>query len=162
MRTALVTTTLLLMGGVSAAATTASAVEVTREAVIDAAPGRVWQVMGAFCSISEWHPAIARCEELKVDGAPHRRLTTGDGGVFLEKLRELDNDRMAYSYDIIESPLPVQGYTSTLSVTDDGGKARVTWRSSFEPKGVSGEEAGKIVGGVYDAGLEAIKTKVTP
>ena len=159
MRTALVTTTMLLMGGVSAAA---SAVEVSREAVIDAAPGRVWQVMGAFCSISEWHPVIAKCEELKVDGQPHRRLTTGDGGVLLERLREHDNDRMSYSYDIVESPLPVQGYTSTIAVADEGGKARVTWRSSFEPKGVSGDEAGKIVGGIYDAGLASLATKVKP
>ena len=159
MRVALVTTTLLFVGGVSASA---SAVEVSREAVIDAAPGRVWQVMGAFCSISEWHPVIARCEEQTVDGAPHRRLTTQDGGVLLERLLDHDNDRMSYSYSIVESPLPVQGYRSTVSVADDGGKARVTWRSSFEPKGVSGEEAGKIVGGIYDAGLEALKTKVRP
>jgi len=159
MRVALITTTLLFVGGVSAAA---SAVEVSREAVIDAAPGRVWQVMGAFCSISEWHPAIARCEELKVDGQPHRRLTTGDGGMFLEKLNELDNDAMSYSYDIIESPLPVQGYSSTISVADEGGKAKVTWRSSFEPKGASAEEAGKVVGGIYDAGLASLATKVKP
>jgi uncharacterized protein YndB with AHSA1/START domain len=159
MRVALITTTLLFAGGVSAAA---SAVEVSREAVIDAAPGRVWQVMGAFCSISEWHPAIARCEELKVDGQPHRRLTTGDGAVFLEKLNDLDNDAMSYSYDIVESPLPVQGYSSTISVADEGGKAKVTWRSSFEPKGVSGDEAGKIIGGIYDAGLASLATKVKP
>ena len=159
MRVALVTTTLLFVGGVSASA---SAVEVSREAVIDAAPGRVWQVMGAFCSISEWHPVIARCEEQTVDGAPHRRLTTQDGGVLLERLLEHDNDGMAYSYSIVESPLPVQDYRSTISVADEGGKAKVTWRSSFEPKGISGEEAGKIVGGIYDAGLEALKTKVRP
>ena len=158
MRVALITSTLLLAGGVSAA----SAVEVSREAVIDAAPGRVWQVMGAFCSISEWHPAIARCEELKVDGQPHRRLTTGDGAVFLEKLNDLDNDAMSYSYDIVESPLPVQDYRSTISVADEGGKARLTWRSSFSPKGASEADAAKVIGGIYDAGLESIAAKVKP
>jgi hypothetical protein len=157
MRVALVTTTLLFVGGVSASA---SAVEVSREAVIDAAPGRVWQVMGAFCSISEWHPVIARCEEQTVDGAPHRRLTTQDGGVLLERLLEHDNDGMAYSYSIVESPLPVQDYRSTISVADEGGKARLIWRSSFAPKGASEADAAKVIGGIYDAGLASIKAKV--
>ncbi len=157
MRVALVTTTLLFVGGVSASA---SAVEVSREAVIDAAPGRVWQVMGAFCSISEWHPVIARCEEQTVDGAPHRRLTTQDGGVLLERLLDHDNDGMAYSYSIVESPLPVQDYRSTISVADEGGKARLTWRSSFAPKGASEADAAKVIGDIYDAGLESIEAKV--
>ena len=97
-----------------------------------------------------------------MDGQPHRRLTTQDGGVLLEKLNDLDNDKMSYSYDIVESPLPVQGYSSTISVADEGGKAKVIWRSSFEPKGASAEEAAKVIGGIYDAGLESIAAKVKP
>jgi hypothetical protein len=135
MRVALVTTTLLFVGGVSASA---SAVEVSREAVIDAAPGRVWQVMGAFCSILRVAPG-----HRPLRGADRRRgrrtggSPTQDGGVLLEKLLEHDNDGMAYSYSIVESPLPVQDYRSTISVADEGGKARLIWRSSFAPKGAS-------------------------
>jgi uncharacterized protein YndB with AHSA1/START domain len=141
----------------------ASAVEVSREVVIDAAPGRVWQIMGPFCSIAEWHPVIARCEEESVGGEPHRRLTTRDGGVLLERLTASDVDAMSYAYEIVESPLPVQGYRSTIGVTDTGdGKARLTWRSSFEPRGATEAEAAAVIGSIYDAGLASVKAKVAP
>jgi uncharacterized protein YndB with AHSA1/START domain len=141
----------------------AGAVEVSREVVIDAAPGRVWQIMGPFCSIAAWHPVIARCEEESVGGEPHRRLTTRDGGVLLERLTSHDTDAMSYGYEIVESPLPVQGYRSTIAVTEaEGGKARLTWRSSFEPKGATEAEAEAVIGSIYDAGLASVRAKVAP
>ena len=66
---------------------------------------------------------------------------------------------MSYSYAIIEGPLPVSDYKATLSVTQSAGKTVVIWSSTFEPNGVSEEEATSIVGGVYDTGLEAVKQR---
>jgi hypothetical protein len=138
------------------------AAEVTRSIEIDAAPGLVWQRMGAFCSIAEWHPAIAKCEEERINNEPHRRLTTGDGGIFIEKLLGHDVDEMRYSYAIVESPLPVANYESTIRVNEQGGKAVVTWNSSFEPKGVSEAEAVKLIGGIYQMGLDSLKASIKP
>ena len=41
------------------------------------------------------------------------------------------------------------GYRSTMVVTDDGGKGRLSWTCEFEPDGVSAEEAGKAIDGMY-------------
>jgi hypothetical protein len=116
--------------------------------------------MGAFCSISEWHPAIARCEEQTVDGGAAPAAHHAGRRRLLEKLLEHDNDGMAYSYSIVESPLPVHDYRSTISVADEGGKARLTWRQQLRAEGALGGDAAKVIGGIYDAGLESIKAKV--
>jgi hypothetical protein len=152
----------VLVAGLITLGGPAMAAEVTRSIEIDAAPGRVWQTMGAFCSIADWHPVIAKCEEERIGGEPHRRLTTLDGGVLIEKLLSHDVDGMSYSYAIIESPLPVSNYESTIRVSEQGGKAVVTWRSTFEPKGTSEAEAVTVITGIYDAGLEKLKATVQP
>ena len=141
-------------------ATSAGAAQVTREATIDAEPAKVWAEIGPFCSISAWHPAIAKCDEATADGGTLRTLTTQDGGMFEERLLSHDDQAMSYSYSILKSPLPVSDYQSTISVSGKDGKSQVVWTSSFEPKGASAEEAEKVVGGIYEAGLEALKGKV--
>ena len=157
MRATLVTG-LMLLGSLG----TATAAEVTREVEIDASPAKVWQTISSFCSIAEWHPVIAKCDEEKVKDTQRRRLTTKDGGVLVERLLSHDNKRRRYSYSIIESPLPVSNYHSTLSVADDHGKAKVVWQGNFDPKGASEEEATKVIAGIYEAGLNGIRDKVKP
>ena len=62
--------------------------------------------------------------------------------------------------------LPVNNYSSTLSVEGEGGKSVVRWKGAFyrgftnndPPPELNDEAAVKAVTGVYDAGLAAIKT----
>src|SRR5215217_1016071 len=124
---------LLLMGSIGAS----NAAEVSRDVTINASPAEVWKVVGPFCAISDWYPGITTCKEEQIGGTTHRRLMTQDSQQFFEKLLKHDDAGMTYSYTIEQSPLPVADYRSTFSVTDVGGKAHITWRSTFSPKGVS-------------------------
>lgn len=135
----------------------AGAAEVSRSVTVDADASAVWQVVGPFCAIADWYPGIETCSEEEIGGATHRRLGTADGGEFLEEELAHDDAGMSYSYAIIEGPLPVQDYESTLSVDESGGGAVITWKSTFEPKGATAEEATTVMVGVYDAGLEALQ-----
>jgi len=135
----------------------AGAAEVSRSITVQADASTVWQSVGPFCAIRDWHPAIETCAEEKIGGAMHRRLGTADGAEFLEEQLAHDDAAMSYSYAIIESPLPVQDYESTISVDESGDGAVITWESTFEPNGVTAEEATTIVAGIYDAGLEALQ-----
>ena len=126
---------------------------------------KAWSLVGDFCGIKTWHPAIATCELSEKDGAKIRTLTTKDGGKFVERLVDWDDKGTSYSYEILESPLPVTHYVSTIKVEDDDepGKVAITWSSTFEPNGVSEDAARKIVADIYLAGLlnlkSALKTK---
>jgi hypothetical protein len=115
-------------------------------------PGQLWKKIGGFCSIKDWHPAIAKCEKSKEGGATYRTLTTKDGGKIKEKL--LKKTDSSYTYEIVESPLPVQNYKATISVAADGDQTKVEWKGMFDAKGASDEDAKKVIGGIYKAGLD--------
>jgi hypothetical protein len=135
----------------------ASAADVSSEVTFVADAHDVWAAIGPFCAISDWYPGIESCSEEKTDGVLHRRLVTADGAQFLEKLVSHDDSSMTYSYTIEEGPLPVQNYTSRLSVSQSGEETSIVWGATFEPKGASEAEAVDVMKGVFNTGLEAIQ-----
>jgi hypothetical protein len=158
MKPALVT--FAALGVTIAGAGTADAIEVRRSIEINAPPAQVWGMMGSFCAIAAWHPVIAKCTEETQDGQTLRTLETGDGGKLLERLIASDGTAHRYSYAILESPLPVENYVSTLRVLPTANGSRVIWESSFDPKGASEAAAGQVIGGIYDAGLQSLKEQI--
>jgi uncharacterized protein YndB with AHSA1/START domain len=145
----------LALAGMPAA--NAEATKVSSAIEIPAAPDKVWAALGDYCGIASWHPAIAKCE-LSEDKKT-RTLTTGDGGKFVEPLETWDDGAKYYTYRIEESPLPVENYVSTIRIKGTGDKSTVEWSSTFDPKGVSAEEASKIITGIYKAGLDNLAKK---
>lgn len=123
---------------------------------------QAWALIGDFCGIKNWHPAVTKCEETEKDGAKIRTLTTKDGSTFVEKLVKWDDKDHSYTYEALESPLPVTNYVSTLKLEEDDepGKVAITWSSTFEPKGVPERAAKKAVADIYLAGLLALKAKM--
>jgi len=93
------------------------------------------------------------------DGATMRRLTLAGGGAVLERLEQKNDKERTYTYSIVEGPLPVADYTSTLRVREgkNAQSCTVEWSSDFEPKGASESEAVKVMQGVYAAGFENLK-----
>src|SRR5262245_18442975 len=130
----------------------AAALEVSNAATVPGKPKEVWDKIGSFCYIKDWHPAIAKCEKSKEGGATYRTLTTKDGAKIKEKL--IKKTDSSYTYEIIESPFPVQNYRSTISVAADGDQTKIEWKSTFDAKGASDEDAKKAISDIYQAGLD--------
>src|SRR6185503_19374907 len=88
------------------------------------------------CSIDKWHPAITKCEV--VSGTNNRAgairgLTLGDGAKVREELVTHDAKAHTYTYKILEGPLPVASYTSTITVLPGpAGGSVVEWKSNFK------------------------------
>lgn len=141
----------------SVLATPASAIDLSETVDIAKPAADVWSAIADFCSIKDWHPVIAECEQFEDGGKTMRTLTTGDGGELLEELNEMDEGGMSFSYAIIESPLPIANYASTMTVAESVDGAEVTWSSSFEANGVSDQEALELMTGIYRAGLDQLK-----
>ena len=145
----------LLAGTFVVAATGMShAASVYKHVDVKASADKVWALIGPFCSIKDWHPAIGRCTE--TNGV--RTLTTKDGrSHFVEK--QTDRKQLSYSYAIEKSPLPITGYRSTIKVLPRGdGTTTVEWSSTFTPDAGKEQAATDAIGGIYDAGLANIKT----
>ena len=119
---------------------------------------QLWNMIGGFHSISDWHPAIEKCD-IEEDGkVTLRRLSLAGGGEIVERLERSDDDERSYSYSIVSSPLPVGNYQSTIRVIEgEGGNAKVQWSSEFDSAGVPDTDVTKIVEGIDSAGLDNLK-----
>ncbi|MCC0805725.1 MULTISPECIES: SRPBCC family protein [unclassified Methylobacterium] len=143
----------------SLSATSALALDVTKTTTVAASPAAVWKTIGEFCGIGDWHPAVEKCVLSEKDGKKVRTLSLKGGGTIVEQEVARDDKKMDYTYAILESPLPVEGYKSTLSVAHDGKGSKLTWTGNFKAKGAPDAKAEEVVGGIYDGGLKGISDK---
>ncbi len=156
---------------VAASAHGPSRQKVTETVEINASPETVWKVIGNFQDMS-WHPAIAKIEG-KGGNEPKatRRLTLTSGGTIDEELVKYDPDKKTYKYEIEDvdvKVLPVNNYSSILSVKGEGNKSTVEWRGAFyrgymnndPPPELNDEAAKNAVTGVYRSGLDALKKNI--
>jgi len=149
---------LLAVAGMAAAGQ-ALAVEVERSVEVAASPDKVWHVVGDFCGIASWHPAVDKCSLSNVGGVETRTLSLVGGGTIIEKSLGRDDANWSYRYAIEESPLPVANYSSTIAVLPRGDGAILKWSGTFEAKGASDADASKVIAGIYEAGLKSIADK---
>jgi hypothetical protein len=120
-------------------------------------PPEIWAVVGDFCAIKSWHPAVAECVDSKEGNDTFRTLTLKDGGKIKEKLTGTED--LAYTYEIVESPLPIKNYKSKLwlEVDDEPDRSVIYWQSDFDANGASDDDAKKIITGILAEGVKGIK-----
>jgi mxaD protein len=139
-------------------------VSVTEKVELAAAPSKTWDTIKDFSRWQEWHPAFASTAITKGDGTTKgtvRVLTTKDGAKFTEELVSYNTASRAYQYRIIDSPLPITDYVSTLEIKQNKAGSSVMWSSNFKVKaGASEEEMKKTISGVYRAGLDNLASVV--
>lgn len=143
-----------------AAGRPAAADMLSRSVQVDGTPDAVWRVIGPFCAVSDWHPAIGSC--VLGSRAPlTRTLVTKDGtATFVETQTANSGTDHRYSYSILASPLPVSGYAATLQVTmREGNLSTVTWSSSYTTAKGQEDAARDALVGIYETGLEAIRVR---
>ncbi len=126
--------------------------KVERTKNFDVAPDELWSLIGDFHGMEKWAGTASE----SIDGGARRKIVMGPNAI-VERL--VEEGERSYTYAIDEGPIPVTGYTSTLSVSDDGaGKSVVNWVAEFEPaEGATEESATQLVGMIYDGGLAAIE-----
>jgi hypothetical protein len=140
---------------------------------INAPVDKVWEVVGNYRDMS-WHPAIAKTEadagELKKE-VTKRKLTFKSGAIFTDTLTRYEPETHTLAFltnDEDLKTLPVEGYSSALSVADNAGKAKVEWKGAFyrgymnndPPPELSDEAAVKAIAAFQKEGLEALKAKL--
>ena len=115
---------------------------------VSKSPAEVWEHIGDFLAVDRWMKGIPPMES--DDDGKVRRIGSGPNAIVEELLEQGDR---SYTYRIVQGPLPVKDYVSTLSVSASGDGSLVEWRSTFEPDGVPEDQAVAIVQGIYSAGL---------
>jgi hypothetical protein len=124
----------------------------------------VWATIGEFGDIAKWHPAVRKSEQSESGGAVTRSLYLHGGGVIRERLETKDDGHKTYSYSILEGPLPVANYKSTLLVKENADRRSCTveWSSEFTASGAPEPDAVGIVRAIYEAGFESLQKMFRP
>jgi len=143
----------------SAGASPLAAASLSRSVDVKGTPASVWSMIGPFCAIKDWHPAIGSCVE-EGNSPPMRTLVTKDGkAIFVETQTARSDAEHLYSYSFKSSPLPVTQYSATLKVTAKGADtSTVTWSGTYTPDSGKEKDANDALQGIYESGLDAIKS----
>ncbi|WP_329672115.1 SRPBCC family protein [Limnobacter sp.] len=145
---------------------------VERTVSIDAPATAVWEASKSFDGLPSWHPGFSKDEIVKgknnTAGAV-RQLTIKDGPSFTEQLTRFNEKSKSFSYKIVESPLPIVAYHSTFKVISTGkNTSKVVWTGHFKrknttdnpPKGEGDADVIQLITGVYDGGLNNLKSQL--
>ena len=131
--------------------------EIERSVHLAAPAADVWAAIGDFDGMPNWHPAVNTSRTWQ-EGTDQLRELVVVGNIRLtERLVSHDDGARTYRYAVVDGPLPVEGYTSKIIVTDNGdGTSTVTWSAQYQLAGASDEIAREAIGGIYDAGLQSL------
>ena len=129
--------------------------KVERTLQLSSASTTVWNMVGDFCDIDDWHPALAACDLEVIDGSLHRNLTTVDGSVFVEKRIAVEPE-LSYTYKIVDSSLPIENFTATFSIESLNGSL-ISWSGRFSSDDPKMESA---IAEMFEVGISSIESKL--
>lgn len=123
---------------------------------LDTTPDALWRCVRAFGDLS-WVPGNP-VFEVRGEGVGQLRIIERPHGVVHEQLTSLDDDARTLTYVVpVGNPVPVTDYEARMTVSDDGGKGRLTWSCRFEPDGVSEREAAADLERRYRGAIAAME-----
>ena len=119
-----------------------------------------------FNGLPDWTPFVAESRIEQDQRADQvgciRNFRLRDGGVIRERLLSLSDYDLSRSYAILESPMPVENYIASLSLTPitDGNRTFAEWQAEFDcPPEREAALIQQIGSNVFQAGLNALKQR---
>jgi len=129
---------------------------VTDRIDLDAAPDKVWALIGDFGG--SWHPLIANIKLIGDGIGQLRVIDTIDGKQIIERLDAIDNSARLLRYTCI-SGIPASDYAARLEVKPNGAGSSVEWSAQYLPKGQGDVVARTIISTLFKTGLESLKSR---
>lgn len=134
--------------------------------MIGAPAADVWKLVRNFNGLPSWAPFAVE-SRIEHNAPPDqigciRNFTLKDGSRIREKLLALSDYELSCSYAMLESPMAVENYISTLSLTPvtDGNTTFAEWQAEFdcapEREGALTQQIGT---GVFQAAFNALKQR---
>jgi len=131
------------------------------EGDIEISVDALWGAIRDFGNVS-WLPGDPDFESEGEGVGMIRTIRTGPLPTVREQLHEIDEENRLIRYAVIEgNPMPVRDYVGTMQAIDLGGeRSRLVWSSTWEPDGISEEDATKAVHGLYAGVLAVMKANL--
>ena len=123
---------------------------------ISAPVDKVWAIVRDFGNLAWGGISVLTLEGSGVGAV---RTFSAVGVTIRERLETLDELGHSLSYSIVEpSSIPWTGHLARIALSPqlDGG-THVEWSGRFEPRGLSEEQVGAIVRGIFENGVRQLK-----
>jgi polyketide cyclase/dehydrase/lipid transport protein len=138
--------------------------EFSRSAVIAATPDKVWDVVGDFNGLSEWHPFVppSTIEGGGDANTPGAVRSFAIDGEVLSREELIAHDASAHrlEYKLIQAPLPITDYHATFEVRPHPDGSEVVWSASYAGADEVVATVEEIFAeGTYGAGLAALRER---
>lgn len=139
-------------------------VKIVKSTIMEAPVEAVWEVLRDFNGHDQWHPAVADSHIER--GLPSdrigcvRRFHLADGSELREQLLTLSDIDMAFSYCLLDTPIPLLNYVAHVRLVPvtDGDLTFWNWESRFDTPPGREEELKKQVGEqIYERGFQAVR-----
>jgi hypothetical protein len=120
-------------------------------AIIDAPPDMAWDAIRDFTRIAEWHQAVTKVEDVHNGPGDRvgcvRRMEVDGGVIMTERLVALSDRERCYSYELIDSPVPVRNFVGTVGVLPitRTGQSLVSWTATFDAIEGDGSDIAEVV-----------------
>jgi len=139
-------------------------VKVYRSTVLDTPIEAVWELLRDFNGHDTWHPAIATSQIERGYRSDKvgcvRRFRLNDGAELREQLLTLSDMETAFSYCLLDTPVPLFNYVAHVRLTPvtDTDATFWEWESRFDtPKGQESDLKTLVGEQIYQSGFDAIR-----
>lgn len=140
-------------------------VKVLKSTILNAPIDAVWDVLRDFNGHDRWHPAVADSEIERGRASDIvgciRKFHLQDGSLLREQLMTLSDIDAAYSYCLLDTPVPLFNYVSHVRLfpVTDGDRTFWQWEGNFSTPAGEEKQLQTLVGAeIYEAGFEAIRS----
>ena len=118
---------------------------------------KAWDNLASFRGIEEISPIERSVTEGHGEGAK-RTCFMPDGAAIHEVLSKVDEAKMEMEYKITEGPFPIEGYVSTIKVSDRGANScEVTWNCQFETSSEAEKDMVGLFSGFYNVIIDNLE-----
>lgn len=136
--------------------------------MIPAPAAEVWKIVRNFNGLPGWAPFVSE-SRIEHNAPPDqigciRNFQLKDGGQIREKLLALSDYDLSCTYAILESPMAVQNYIATLSLTPvtDVNATFASWEAEFDCAPEQEKELVRRIGeNVFQSALNALKKQLS-
>jgi len=139
-------------------------VKIVKSTIMEAPVEAVWEVLRDFNGHDRWHPAVADSHIERGQSSDKvgcvRRFHLVDGSELREQLLTLSDADMAFTYCLLDTPVPLLNYVAHVRLTPvtDGDLTFWWWESRFDtPAGEEQRLKDMVSEQIYQAGFEAVR-----
>jgi hypothetical protein len=130
---------------------------VREEGELGAGVDEVWKLVGDFSGFVE---AMGIPVETEGEGIGSTRTLAMGGSPTIERLEKLDNENQTLQYSLLQGPLPVENYLSTMHLSAiSEGRTRLEWSSEFDAAGIPEADAIEAIRGIYKGGIAGLQAR---